>query len=372
MLQRGAGLYMRDRLKRSGVDLGNQGLNQQLARAAQRFNLATLDLSNASDTLSIETVFAFLPIDWAMFLDDLRSKETRIAGNWRKLEKFSSMGNGFTFELETLIFYCLAYASAKVDDLNPFWVTAYGDDIIVPREAYDTVVDALSFFGFSVNSEKSYKEGPFFESCGKHYFNGHDVTPVYQKAEVDDGLHERIRFFNRLTRLSLLFCESTVYGPLANVLKQLRPSAKKVKHGAVPAIPMGCEGDDGYLVDRRLLRWDVNHGYHCRVYRFQAREKPARGDHPYLAYRLRKGKAPVDRFGRPADAHPSEGRWRLTWGDFHVGLQDSKLSFVSEETPTSHRVLQLYESFDRKIGQRNASERWRLIQSTAALAESPA
>jgi hypothetical protein len=106
-LQQGVHQYMRRRLKRFGVDLDDQSINQELAREAINFSLSTLDLSAASDTISCELVASLLPLDWYLFLDALRSHETCVDGEWIRTEKFASMGNAFCFELESLIFWAL-------------------------------------------------------------------------------------------------------------------------------------------------------------------------------------------------------------------------------------------------------------------------
>lgn len=51
--QLGVGSFIASRLKRFGVDLHDQTRNQALARDAYNWNLATLDLSSASDLMSI-------------------------------------------------------------------------------------------------------------------------------------------------------------------------------------------------------------------------------------------------------------------------------------------------------------------------------
>jgi len=97
-LQKGVGRYIRKRLKSVGIDLDDQGRNQQGASCAQADGLATLDLSAASDSVSTELVYQLLPIEWAMYMDDIRSQNYRIGKTgWQKSEKFSSMGNAFTF-----------------------------------------------------------------------------------------------------------------------------------------------------------------------------------------------------------------------------------------------------------------------------------
>jgi len=57
-------------------------------------------------------------------------------------------------------------------------VRVFGDDIIVPRDYVLSVVDELSAFGHKVNVDKSFWTGRFRESCGKEYFDGHDVSIV--------------------------------------------------------------------------------------------------------------------------------------------------------------------------------------------------
>jgi len=55
-------------------------------------------------------------------------------------------------------------------------VRVYGDDLIVPIESVHTVVNLLEHFGAQVGADKSFWTGKFRESCGREYFNGHDVS----------------------------------------------------------------------------------------------------------------------------------------------------------------------------------------------------
>ena len=151
---------------------------------------ATIDLSSASDTICKNLVRLLLPRDWHDLLCQLRSPKTRIQGRWLHLEKFSSMGNGFTFELETLIFYSLATVLGRlhgvVEDFCPGSTTSvFGDDIIVPKMLGPHMVRALEFFGFSVNTDKTFLDGPFRESCGGDYFRGVNVRPYYVKEAIN-------------------------------------------------------------------------------------------------------------------------------------------------------------------------------------------
>jgi hypothetical protein len=282
-LQKGVGNFIRGRLRKFGIDLSKQEINQFWAEMAQSLDLSTLDLSSASDTIAKELVFELLPIDWAVYLDDIRSPfGTLPDGSKIKYEKFSSMGNGFTFELESLIFFALCESTQDLFRSQDDWrlTSVYGDDIIIPRSAYREVCETLRYFGFEVNSKKSYEDGQFFESCGKHYFSGRDVTPVYQKELLDEI--EAVRCANRLQR----------WGVRTSFFKITRGAWHHLwedftlLHGC--AIPIGAEGDDGWVQPlEKFRKYDPNHGYHCRVIRFMKRSLPAQNE-ALLAYSLRR------------------------------------------------------------------------------------
>lgn len=233
-LQLRVGRYLKDRLARNGVDLRDQSVNQRRARHGSRHgHLATIDLSMASDTMSRELVFELLPIDWALYLDDLRSKYTLWPdGEVRENEKFSSMGNGFTFELESLIFYALA--SAVADNIS-----VYGDDIICPTDSAQRVIAVLSSAGFSVNTEKSYITGPFRESCGSDNFCGFDVTPVYLRS-LPKTLEDLLKFHNSISD----WCHSDI-APSRGFAELLRRIRRSYPHHLGPAY----YGDGHYHVN---------------------------------------------------------------------------------------------------------------------------
>jgi len=195
-VQLGAGALIRRQLKRFGVDLDDQTRNQYLASTAQQTGLATIDLSSASDTVSRELVWLLLPFEWAAFLDLSRTEYAEVKGVEHRLEKFSSMGNGYTFELETLIFYSLALA---VSDGSK-GVNAYGDDIILPAANAPILIETLSFLGFSVNTRKTFLAGRFYESCGMDYFDGVNVRPFHWRGMRDDARMVIYHMANSLRR----------------------------------------------------------------------------------------------------------------------------------------------------------------------------
>lgn len=198
-LQLGVGGYIRRCLRRVGIDLDDQTINQGLARDALDLRLATVDLKAASDTICRELVWTLLPIEWAIALDKLRSHYLTLddGETWLPLEKFSSMGNGFTFELESLIFWALTESLCEEQGHSVEYVSVYGDDIICPSAVVPALIELFAYVGFEVNTKKTHWTSEFRESCGKHYFRGQDVTPIYQKTKPTDEA-ECYTFANRL------------------------------------------------------------------------------------------------------------------------------------------------------------------------------
>jgi len=191
--QRGVGVVLRNKLKKWGLDLTDQGRSKKLARLGSQTNhLATIDFKAASDTISWETVNFLLPKKWFTLLAALRSPYYEFENTWKRYNKFSSMGNGYTFELETLIFSSIVQAVRSVMNDHSQWCV-YGDDVILSSRCAPTFIECSSIFGFSVNEDKTFINSPFRESCGGHYFLGEDVTPFYAK---DLGVSNTIALHN--------------------------------------------------------------------------------------------------------------------------------------------------------------------------------
>jgi len=224
-MQRSAGNYIRWGLRSQGINLNDQSVNRELARLGSiNDSLATLDLSSASDSVSTELVALLLPDLWFSFLNAIRSQETCIDGEWHKNEMFSSMGNGFTFELESLLFWAV---SSSVRDLLGCTgcVSVYGDDIIVEPTVADALLWVLPYVGFSVNESKSFIRGPFRESCGGHYYRGCNITPIYIRKPIT-RIRDAITFANQLRRWAELadfpILDDVVY-PLWEYIASLVP-----------------------------------------------------------------------------------------------------------------------------------------------------
>jgi hypothetical protein len=206
--QLGAGSVIEELLMRyHNIDTSLQpDRNREMARVGSiNGAFATIDLSSASDTISLGFVQAVLPPLAFSTLKKLRCGFTEIRGVDQELNMISSMGNGFTFPLQTLLFATLVTTVYEMLGITPMSgryrnYSVFGDDIICVKDAYDTVCRMLSRCGFIVNSEKSYNEGSFRESCGQDFFEGHDIRGVYLKGiENEQDVYSA---FNRLCRWS--------------------------------------------------------------------------------------------------------------------------------------------------------------------------
>jgi len=216
--QKAIGSMIRRRLLGHGINLNLQEINQQLARKGSKDSiLATVDFSSASDTISSGMIDECFPSHWLDLLNAGRSHFGIVGGKPFKWEKFSSMGNGFTFELESLVFYAAAYSVCQYLKLDTDTISVYGDDVILPSSAFELFSSFSEFLGFSVNRGKSYYGlCPFRESCGSHYYDGVDIKPAFIKKAAQNvfELYRQLNSIRRWShqRLSRLGCDSSLKG----------------------------------------------------------------------------------------------------------------------------------------------------------------
>ncbi len=170
----------------SVIDLQNQDVSRSLAlRGSFDGTLATIDLSAASDSITLRLVKdIFGNTDLCRWLLATRSTHTLLGQQRLKLSKFAPMGSACCFPVQCLIFAGIAFATAAMHKKRNYNVKSfrvYGDDIICPTSLAPDLMYNLTSLGFSVNSEKSYWEGDYRESCGMDAWNGEDVTPLKLK-----------------------------------------------------------------------------------------------------------------------------------------------------------------------------------------------
>lgn len=169
------------------INLISQKQNQEYARYASYMQVyCTCDYSSASDLIGarlVNTIFDKVPFKRLLMV--LRSKTSQLGDKTTKLQKFAPMGNALSFPVESIIFGALCELSCRWAGVAPTW-SVFGDDVILPVQAFPHLEVLSLALNFKLNRDKSFVESSFAESCGREYFNGVDVTPMYFRIQVSN------------------------------------------------------------------------------------------------------------------------------------------------------------------------------------------
>lgn len=249
------GRFFERRLKRWGIDISvQQDIHRSMVLTK---DICTIDLKSASSLWSVKAVMLLLEPKWFRLLDSLRAQRIQSGERSFPSHTFSAMGNGFTFPLETILFAAIVRACYRLfgvpliqDGPNRNY-SVFGDDIIVVKDVYDQVVRALTTLGLEVNSNKSFKEGPFRESCGVDAYEGVDIRPVYLKylTTTQDLYVAFNSLANYYRRWGVYSCEALKY-----LLTEIRK-----REGTPRGVSLACDVAAGIqlpipLLDHKLLR----------------------------------------------------------------------------------------------------------------------
>jgi hypothetical protein len=352
-------------IERWNLDLEVQpDINRVLARIGSRGgDFATLDLSSASDLISVELCRQILPGHVFDTLLELRVPNTILSdfGLRVDLGMISTMGNGFTFPLMTIILSCIVRTCYSVLGIpirdNPRvgktgivpgnW-GVFGDDIIVVREAHDLVVRALHLFGLQVNSSKSFNTGQFRESCGHDYFSGHDVRGVYLKRLA--------------SRQDIAIAVNLLNDWSYRTGLSLRQSVRYLLEGEnLPMVPYADGNEFGVRVPSSIFRGRLKN-QKCIYKAFQARQMayrvgdgvihpPRRGrrwfyNGPMLLLSLLKGELRNGKISVRQNGGLFHTRWRVTpWWDYMPTSiwVNPRVDWLRWRTAVEHNMLNLEE-----------------------------
>lgn len=173
-------LIMQHPLTRHSINFNRQEKSQHLCR---RLDLATIDLKDASDRVSLKLCRLLFPKRVFSLLTRYRSREIMLPDESTiKPTCFASMGNALCFPVETLVFWAIARAAMLEDSKAP--IRVFGDDIIVPFRHASTVVAALESCGLVINPSKTCINTLVRESCGAWLYDGFDVSVTRFKHRV--------------------------------------------------------------------------------------------------------------------------------------------------------------------------------------------
>jgi hypothetical protein len=230
LVQRRVGNGFRNLLRGQGVDLDS--LADEHRKRIKNRGISTIDLKNASDSIHIDLVRFILPKRVFDYISRSRTVFTEgLDGQYYLTNKVSSMGNGFTFELMTVILRALGLQ-------HDASFSVFGDDIIVSDQYAESLIADLTAVGFLVNGDKSFIRSPFRESCGGNYHDDHGYIESYD-FEFPLTIHDCVVLNNKAYALAKRYPQ---FKRLSTLLLRAVPRAL---HGPAYVIP-DVDGRQGY------------------------------------------------------------------------------------------------------------------------------
>jgi hypothetical protein len=349
----GLGNMIRKRLKREGYDISKlQMKHRYYAQSASiHGQWVTADLSSASDSISDDLVRLLFPKDWYSILSQSRIAQVKLPdGSIVQSLTHCTMGVGYTFPLQTLVFLALL----KAIDFVCFprrgdrrLVSVYGDDLLYHRRIHDTVLHVFTALGFVINVDKTFSDGSFRESCGGDYYRGVDVRPFQPQngqTVVGSKAYEAM-LYKCINGLLMRWTEHEIRGTLHYLVTELERVA-----GAVKRVPPTFPDDSGVkcaglCVPSFLEHHNVSHPRHVGhgmfrfpYLRFITETKEETRHEPYLWLWLHHGVFDLPwHEGNPIRRDPSETpTQRLI--DLIVGVKDTAGPFILKESDPHSRV----------------------------------
>jgi hypothetical protein len=290
-IQQGLMQVMYKRLAAIGLDVKTLPDRHQMLAfwASISGSDATIDLSNASDSVAYELVRYLFSPKWFGWLDLARCSTMEVLGESIQVESFATMGNATTFPVETLVFWAISvsvvdFTNHRQKDygVRPWRigslltlpssreaVSVFGDDIILPRSAVPNLFYVLGQLGFSINTEKSFYDSglSFRESCGGDFYHGRAVRPFFVRGPTTTSRMGFEAWFYVMAN-SLLktyrsyvggvgyFYESQAFELLFSWLLKVTPLVKVVP-SSFPE-DSGLRGPEGYRLARCYARGRIS------------------------------------------------------------------------------------------------------------------
>jgi hypothetical protein len=291
----GLGEMIRKRLKRVGYNISDlQMRHRDYARRGSIHSLyTTADLSAASDSITDDLVRLLFPSDWFEILN--RSRIGTVAlpdGSVVQSKTFCTMGIGYTFPLQTLVFLALLWSIQVLlyGAKDRFLISVYGDDMVYPSRIHPHVVEVFSSIGFVINLDKTFHEGHFRESCGGDYYRGVDVRPFQPRngaASVSSKAYEAI-LYKYTNGLLVRWSEYEIGNTLQLLMSELEALVGRVK-----IVPKDFPDDSGvkcslplsytFLAEAKIAKPKaVGHGqFRFSYLRLKPKEREEKRHEPY-------------------------------------------------------------------------------------------
>lgn len=243
------GRYVEECLRMSGLDISS--LQHQHQRLAKKYSVsrthATADLSSASDSIRRDHLNRVVPRWLYQDLKKTFINHLMIDGVKTATSSCLPMGNGATFPVETLYFYCLIRAIGNLLKVKGVY-SAYGDDLIYPTRIHSYVRDVFDDLGIRLNGDKTFVESSFRESCGGDYYHGIDVRPALlpeESAEPGRKLSYVSWLYTVTNALLLRWDQSEIPQTYAYLLSEIAYA-----RGEIHQVPRTFPASSGIQMDR--------------------------------------------------------------------------------------------------------------------------
>lgn len=286
----GLGKIMEQRLAKGGYHIGGPKPLPDVHRIlAQESSLtgrnATVDQRLASDNITEDLISLTFPLRWAKALLFGRINVLEVEGEPVVTKTMSTMGIGFTFPMQMVLFLGLAHACRSIwEDSHGAMpegsvISVFGDDLICPVELKDLITHVFESLGLVFNTDKTFWCGPFRESCGGDYFRGADVRPAFLPPG-GEGMTERhyeawlYKSYNALIR-------RWDYSEIPQTLRLIENELLAIRPSGCYIVPNSFSDDAGLKVPvgeanpaiHRIPHRDVHGTYTFRYLRKEATTK---------------------------------------------------------------------------------------------------
>lgn len=305
--QLGTGSFVSLKLThKTSIDLASQpDVHRRLALLASKYpelGIATLDWSEASDRQWIEIFALVLSPDWFNWLMQIRSP-TAVLPDGRRVDlpMMGTMGCGFTFPLQTLLYYVLLDALAEQFGIPSLGISVFGDDCLVPSALVPFVQWMANALSWKLNADKSFWDGDFRESCGMDAFRGIQVRPFFIERPADVTSKNHLKawsyaVFNGVMRVLPAHCST---GPVWEWLMKFH---WLYGLGRVLVVPFRFPDTSGaqcdiYTAPPELTKpyaFDEHGGVQIRLLQASSGRRKVEWEFPYYHVRLRGQEYPTD------------------------------------------------------------------------------
>lgn len=210
------------------------------------YRLGTVDLSNASDHVSVDLCEAILPRNWFTALNSTRTSSYRLPdGSFGRTNSMALMGNGFCFPLLSVVVFALAMTAMSLALGEPvtlrnlrkwqnrYGVQNFGDDLVFPADLFPVLNFVFAQAGLVINHEKT-GLGSFRETCGRYQFGDESPFNCYylRFQEWSDETYDSLcRLHNVLKRHCYTRTAATLEASAPNWVARQRPTPNPSSNG---------------------------------------------------------------------------------------------------------------------------------------------